>query len=159
MGARITAFNRRRSSSGEPMGDLEVHSAELVATRVGTDEVPLLIDELPLFAVAAAAARGESRVEGAQELRVKETDRLEIVTTSLRALGVRIENRHDGFGVRGVPSRPEGGGMDSGGDHRIAMLGAVVGLRSGDGVEVGGPQVGAGMLPGVCGLGGAVPDS
>ena len=148
MGARITAFNRRRSSSGESMSDLEVHSAELVATRVRAEEVPLLIDELPLFALAAASARGESRVEGAQELRVKETDRLEIVTTSLRALGVRIENRHDGFGVRGVPSRPKGGGMDSGGDHRIAMLGAVAGLLSRDGVEVGGPQAVAVSFPG-----------
>jgi 3-phosphoshikimate 1-carboxyvinyltransferase len=148
MGARITAFNRRRSIGGEPMGDLEVHSAELVATRIGAEEVPLLIDELPLFALAAASARGESRVEGAQELRVKETDRLEIVTTSLRALGVRIENRHDGFGVRGVPSRPKGGGMTSAGDHRIAMLGAVAGLVSRDGVEVGEPQAVAVSFPG-----------
>jgi 3-phosphoshikimate 1-carboxyvinyltransferase len=148
MGARITAFNRRRSSGGEPMGDLEVHSAELVATKVSVEEVPLLIDELPLFALAAAGARGESRVEGAQELRVKETDRLEIVTSSLHALGVRIENRHDGFGVRGVPSRPKGGGMSSGGDHRIAMLGAVAGLVSREGVELQDPEAVAVSFPG-----------
>jgi 3-phosphoshikimate 1-carboxyvinyltransferase len=148
MGARITAFNRRRSSAGEPIGDLEVHSAELVATRVSAEEVPLLIDELPLFALAAAGARGESRVEGAQELRVKETDRLEIVTTSLHALGVRIENRHDGFGVRGVPSRPKGGGMSSGGDHRIAMFGAVAGLVSREGVELQDPEAVAVSFPG-----------
>ena len=148
MGARITAFNRRRSSGGEPMGDLEVLSAELVATKVSADEVPLLIDELPLFALAAAGARGESRVEGAQELRVKETDRLEIVTTSLHALGVRIENRHDGFGVRGVPSRPKGGGMGSDGDHRIAMLGAVAGLVSREGVELRDPEAVAVSFPG-----------
>ena len=148
MGARITAFNRRRSSGGEPIGDLEVHSAELVATKVTAEEVPLLIDELPLFALASACARGESRVEGAQELRVKETDRLEIVTTSLHTLGVRIENRHDGFGVRGVPSRPKGGGMSSGGDHRIAMLGAVAGLVSREGVELEGPEAVAVSFPG-----------
>ena len=148
MGARITTFNRRRSPGGEPTGDILVQSAELVATTIGAEEVPRLIDELPLFALAAACARGESRVEGAQELRVKETDRLEIVTTSLRALGVRIENRHDGFGVRGVPSRPKGGGMGTGGDHRIAMLGAVAGLVSRKGVELKDPEAVAVSFPG-----------
>ena len=136
MGARITVFHRRRTRGGEPVGDLEVHSAELVATTVRADEVPLLIDELPLFALVAACARGESKVEGAQELRVKETDRIETVTTSLRALGVRVKSSHDGFGVRGVPTRPKGGGMSSDGDHRIAMLGAVAGLVSREGVDV-----------------------
>jgi 3-phosphoshikimate 1-carboxyvinyltransferase len=135
MGARITVFNRRRSG-GEPIGDLEVRSAELVATTIGPDEVPLLVDELPLFALAAAGARGESSVRGARELRVKETDRIEAVTNLLRTLGVRIRERDDGFGVRGVPSRPRGGGVGSGGDHRIAMLGAVAGLVSREGVEV-----------------------
>jgi 3-phosphoshikimate 1-carboxyvinyltransferase len=148
MGARITAFNRRRTDAGEPIGDLEVLAAELVATAVRAREVPLLIDELPLFALAAACARGESRLEGAQELRVKETDRLESVTTSLRALGVRIQDRHDGFGVRGVPSRPKGGGMGSGGDHRIAMLGAIAGLVSRDGVELQGAEAVAVSFPG-----------
>src|SRR5205085_4342465 len=91
----------------------------------------------PLFALAAAFARGDSLVRGAAELRVKESDRIESVTTSLRALGIRIESRDDGFRVRGVPTRPKGGGMASGGDHRIAMLGAVAGLVSREGVEVG----------------------
>src|SRR5207244_1640899 len=100
-------------------------------------EVPRMVDELPLFALAAACARGESSVEGARELRVKETDRIETVTTSLRALGIRIQKRDDGFGVRGVPTRPKGGGMSSNGDHRIAMLGAVAGLVSREGVELG----------------------
>ena len=118
------------------MGDLEVRSAELVATTVRAEEVPRMVDELPLFALAAAAARGESKVEGARELRVKETDRIETVTTSLRALGIRITAGDDGFGVRGVPSRPRGGGMSSDGDHRIAMLGAVAGLVSREGVEL-----------------------
>jgi 3-phosphoshikimate 1-carboxyvinyltransferase len=148
MGARITVFHRRRSRGGEPMGDLEVHSAELVATTVRADEVPRLIDELPLFALAAAGARGESRVEGARELRVKETDRIETVTTSLRALGVRIAERDDGFGVRGVPSRPRGGGMSSNGDHRIAMLGAVAGLVSREGVEIRDSEAVAVSFPG-----------
>jgi 3-phosphoshikimate 1-carboxyvinyltransferase len=148
MGARITTFNRRRSPGGEPTGDILVQSAELVATTVRAQEVPRLIDELPLFALAAACARGDSSVEGARELRVKETDRIETVTTSLRALGVRAKKRHDGFGVRGVPTRPKGGGMGSSGDHRIAMLGAVAGLVSRNGVELKDPQAVAVSFPG-----------
>ena len=148
MGARITTFNRRRSPGGEPTGDILVQSAELVATAIGAEEVPRLIDELPLFALVAACARGESRVEGAQELRVKETDRIETVTTSLRALGIRIQKRDDGFGVRGVPTRPKGGGMSSNGDHRIAMLGAVAGLVSREGVELGDAEAVAVSFPG-----------
>ena len=147
MGARITAFNRRRSG-GEQVGDLEVQSAELTATTVHAEEVPRMIDELPLFALAAARAHGESRVEGARELRVKETDRIESVTTSLRDLGVRVSASDDGFGVRGVATRPKGGGMSSDGDHRIAMLGAVAGLASREGVEVGGAEAVAVSFPG-----------
>jgi len=147
MGARITLFHRRRSA-GEPVGDLEVRSSELVATTVRAEEVPLLVDELPLFALAAACARGESRVEGARELRVKETDRIETVTTSLRALGIRISAGDDGFGVRGVPTRPRGGGMRSDGDHRIAMLGAVAGLVSREGVDLQGAEAVAVSFPG-----------
>ncbi|HKG42799.1 MAG TPA: 3-phosphoshikimate 1-carboxyvinyltransferase [Gaiellaceae bacterium] len=147
MGARITSFHRRRSG-GEPVGDLEIRSAELTATTIRAEEVPLLVDELPLFALAAACARGESRVEGARELRVKETDRIETVTNSLRALGIRITASDDGFGVRGVPSRPRGGGMASRGDHRIAMLGAVAGLVSRSGVEVEDAEAVAVSFPG-----------
>jgi 3-phosphoshikimate 1-carboxyvinyltransferase len=148
MGARITTSNRRRSAGGEPIGDVLVQAAPLVATAVRAEEVPRLIDELPLFALAAACARGESSVEGARELRVKETDRIETVTTSLRALGVRAKKRHDGFGVRGVPTRPKGGGMGSSGDHRIAMLGAIAGLVSRNGVELKDPQAVAVSFPG-----------
>jgi 3-phosphoshikimate 1-carboxyvinyltransferase len=147
MGARITVVNRRRAGR-EPVGDLDVRSAELVATTVEPEEVPLLVDELPLFALAAACARGESSVRGARELRVKETDRIEAVTNLLRTLGVRIRERDDGFGVRGVPSRPRGGGVGSGGDHRIAMLAAIAGLVSREGVEVGSADCVAISFPG-----------
>jgi 3-phosphoshikimate 1-carboxyvinyltransferase len=139
MGSRVAIFNRH-SDGGEPVADLHVRSAPLQATSVPGDEVPRLVDELPLFALAAAQARGESVVEGAQELRVKETDRIETVTTSLKALGVRITATEDGFRVRGVPTRPQGGRMSSAGDHRIAMLGAVAGLVSRDGVEIEGAE-------------------
>ena len=147
MGARISVFNRRKVG-GELIGDLEVRSAELTATDVGADEVPLLVDELPLYALAAAGARGDSRLSGAGELRVKETDRIETVTNGLRALGVRIRARDDGFEVRGVPARPTGGRMSSNGDHRIAVLGAIAGLVSRDGVDIGGADAVAISFPG-----------
>jgi 3-phosphoshikimate 1-carboxyvinyltransferase len=147
MGARISVYNRRQAGR-EPVGDLEVHSASLVATTIGPDEVPLLVDELPLFALAAAMARGESSVEGAHELRVKETDRIETVTTALKALGVRISEEEDGFRVKGVPTRPRGGAMQSYGDHRLAMLGAVAGLVSHDGVQLEGAEAVAVSFPG-----------
>jgi 3-phosphoshikimate 1-carboxyvinyltransferase len=135
MGARITVFNRRKVA-GEWIGDLQVQSAELVATDVAAEDVPRLVDELPLFALAAAGARGDSHLSGAAELRVKESDRIETVTNGLRALGIRIRARDDGFDVRGVPARPTGGRMASDGDHRIAVLAAVAGLVSREGVEV-----------------------
>jgi 3-phosphoshikimate 1-carboxyvinyltransferase len=147
MGARIALFNRR-SANGEPVADLEVRSAPLLATTVVAEEVPRLVDELPLFALAASHARGESVVKGAQELRVKETDRIETVTNSLRALGVRISASEDGFRIRGVPARPRGGVMASSGDHRIAMLGAVAGAVSKEGVEIEDAQAVAVSFPG-----------
>jgi 3-phosphoshikimate 1-carboxyvinyltransferase len=147
MGARISLFNRR-TLGGEPVADVEVGNAELVATEVTPEEVPLLVDELPLFAIVAALARGDSVVRGARELRAKETDRIESVTNSLRALGIRIEARDDGFRVRGVPSRPKGGSMQSAGDHRIAMLGAVAGLVSREGVRIGDAEVVSISFPG-----------
>ena len=147
MGARVTTFHRQRIGS-EPVGDLEIRSAELTATTVRAEEVPRLVDELPLFALAASHARGESVVKGAQELRVKETDRIETVTNSLRALGVRIAAEDDGFRIRGVPARPRGGAMTSSGDHRIAVLGAVAGAVSKEGVEIEDAQAVAVSFPG-----------
>jgi 3-phosphoshikimate 1-carboxyvinyltransferase len=147
MGARIAVYNRRRVG-GEPVGDLAVRSAELVATAIGAEEVPRLVDELTLWALAAGMARGESVLSGAEELRHKETDRIETVSNALRGLGIRISASDDGLRVRGVPSRPKGGGMDSGGDHRIAMLGAVAGLVSREGVEIGGAEAVAISFPG-----------
>jgi 3-phosphoshikimate 1-carboxyvinyltransferase len=147
MGARISLYNRA-TSGGEPVADVEVEHADLVATEIEAAEVPALIDELPLFALAAAMARGESRVRGAAELREKETDRIESVTNALRALGMRITASDDGFRVRGVPSRPKGGGMESGGDHRLAILGAVAGLVSREGVRIEGAEAVSISFPG-----------
>jgi 3-phosphoshikimate 1-carboxyvinyltransferase len=148
MRANIAVFNRR-TVSGEPVADLEVRPAELVATVVRRREVPTLIDELPLFALAAGMARGESVVHGAGELRAKETDRIETMSNALRALGVRITPGDDGFRVRGVPTRPKGGGVvQAEGDHRIAMLGAIGGLASREGAEVEGAESVSVSFPG-----------
>jgi 3-phosphoshikimate 1-carboxyvinyltransferase len=147
MGARITVFNRRKAG-GELVGDLEVHSAELTATDVSAEEVPRLVDELPLFALAAALARGDSHLTGAGELRLKETDRIEAVVNGLRAVGAHIRAREDGFEVRGVPTRPVGGRMPSDGDHRIAMLAAVAGVVSREGVDIEDADVVAISFPG-----------
>jgi 3-phosphoshikimate 1-carboxyvinyltransferase len=147
MGARIATFNRR-TAGGELVADLEIESSELTAAEVRPEEVPGLVDELPLFALAAGLARGESVVTGAQELRVKESDRIETVKDALRPLGIHIETSHDGFRVRGGPTRPKGGGMvDAAGDHRIAMLGAVAGLVSREGVELQGAEAVAVSFP------------
>ena len=134
-------------ADGVPLGEL-ARKSPVVFDEVGPDEVPTLIDELPLFALAAACARGVSEVKGAQELRAKESDRIESVTIALRALGVRIKASDDGFRVRGVPTRPKGGGMDSGGDHRIAILGAVAGLVSREGVRIGDAEAVSVSFPG-----------
>jgi 3-phosphoshikimate 1-carboxyvinyltransferase len=147
MGARIALFNRR-TVAGEPVADLEITHAELVATEVEPAEVPRLVDELPLFALAASMAHGSSRVRGAGELRAKETDRIEAVVVGLRALGAHVSGTRDGFRIRGVPARPRGGRMSSAGDHRIAMLAAVCGLASRDGVEVEGAETVAISFPG-----------
>ena len=135
MGARVGILTRRRFGQ-EPGGDLEVRAAELTATEIDAREVPLLIDELPLFALLAAHARGTSRVRGAGELRLKESDRIDALVDALRALGLRAKAHEDGFEVTGVPRRPRGGRIDARGDHRIAMLGAVAGVASREGVEI-----------------------
>lgn len=135
MGARITVYNRRLVA-GEPAGDLEVRSARLVAANVGAAEVPVAIDELPLYALAASCASGESVLRGAAELRAKESDRIAATAAALRALGQHVHATDDGFRIRGVPARPRGGRVRTLGDHRVAMLGAVAGLCSQAGVEL-----------------------
>jgi 3-phosphoshikimate 1-carboxyvinyltransferase len=139
MGGRASIVSRSRIGA-EPVGDLEVRSAELTATTIRSPEVPLLVDELPLFALLAAHAHGESWVYGAGELRHKETDRIEALVDGLRAIGVRARAHDDGFSITGVPTRPKGGRVDARGDHRIAMLGAVAGLASREGVEIEGAE-------------------
>jgi 3-phosphoshikimate 1-carboxyvinyltransferase len=147
MGARVAVHNRRREGR-EPVGSVQVQYTPLVATEVKAEEVPRLVDELPLVALLASHARGETVVRGAAELRVKESDRIEAVTDGLGALGARIRSREDGWTVTGVPSRLKGGRLDARGDHRIAMLGAVAGLSSREGVEIEGAETVAISFPG-----------
>jgi 3-phosphoshikimate 1-carboxyvinyltransferase len=129
----------------EPVGELDVAAAPLEATVVEPEEVPMAIDELPLVALLGACAEGETIVRGAGELRVKETDRITGVVEGLQGLGVDIEATDDGFAVRGGGLR--GGVIDARGDHRLAMLGAIAGLASTDGVEVQGMEAAAISYP------------
>jgi len=147
MGTRVGILNKRRIA-GELIGDVEIAAQPLVATRIEAAEVPRLVDELPLVALLGAFARGSTEVTGAEELRAKESDRIETLTEGLRAIGVRIEERPDGFAVRGVPSRPRGGTIDAAGDHRIAMLGAIAGAVSREGVRLEGAESVAISFPG-----------
>ena len=149
MRARVTLFNKRKLGA-EAVADIEVRSSpSLVATRVAPAEVPRMVDELPLVALIAGLARGETVIGGVQELRVKETDRVETVKDVLKPLGIRVSAGEDELRVVGVPTRPKGGGSaDSQGDHRIAMLGAVAGLVSREGLRLEGAEAAAVSFPG-----------
>jgi 3-phosphoshikimate 1-carboxyvinyltransferase len=131
----------------EPVGEVDVTQAPLVGTTVEPHEVPLAIDELPLVALLGAYAEGDTVVKGAEELRLKETDRIAAVVEGLGGLGVDIEATADGFVVHG-DGGVQGGSLDARGDHRMAMLGAVAGLASEDGVEVVGMEAAAVSYPG-----------
>jgi len=131
----------------EPVSDIDVRSGPLTATVVEPHEVPLAIDELPLVALLGCFAEGETVVRGAQELRVKESDRIAAVVGGLGGLGADIEATPDGFVVRGSGGL-RGGTIASGGDHRMAMLGVVAGLASRDGVQVRGMEAAAVSYPG-----------
>jgi 3-phosphoshikimate 1-carboxyvinyltransferase len=131
----------------EPVSDLDVAHGALEATVVEPEEVPLAIDELPLVALLGCFAEGETVVRGAQELRVKESDRIAGVVDGLRGLGADIEATSDGFAVRGTGGL-RGGVIDAHGDHRLAMMGAVAGLASEQGVEVLGVDAAAVSYPG-----------
>jgi len=132
MGADIQRLEER-TTGGEPVADLLVRSSTLRGTVVGGDLVPRAIDELPLVALAAAFAEGETVIQDAAELRVKESDRVATTAASLRAFGIDVSEADDGMSVRGgsglrggAPLR--GAAVESSGDHRLAMLGAVAGL-------------------------------
>jgi 3-phosphoshikimate 1-carboxyvinyltransferase len=134
-------------SAEEPVSDLDVAHGALEGTVVEPEEVPLAIDELPLVGLLGCFAEGETIVRGAQELRIKESDRIAGVVDGLRGLGAEIEATSDGFAVRGNGGL-RGGTLDARGDHRLAMMGAVAGLASKEGVEVRGMEAAAVSYPG-----------
>ncbi|MCW2990184.1 MAG: aroA [Solirubrobacterales bacterium] len=131
----------------EPISDLDVAYGPLVGTTVEADEVPLAIDELPLVALLGCFAEGETIVRGAGELRLKESDRIAGIVDGLNGLGGDLEATEDGFVVRGTGGL-RGGAIESLGDHRLAMVGAVAGLASSEGVEVVGMESAAVSYPG-----------
>jgi 3-phosphoshikimate 1-carboxyvinyltransferase len=145
MGGRIELENPR-SFGAEPVADIRVERCELTGIDVPAELVAPAIDEFPVLFVAAAAARGRTRVTGAEELRVKETDRIATMAAALRAVGVDAEPTPDGMIVKG--GRIRGGSIDSGGDHRVAMAMAVAGLMAEDGIEIGDTRNVATSFPG-----------
>lgn len=134
MGATIR-FADERLAGGEPVADLLVSPAPLRGISVGGAEVPAAIDEIPMLAVLAARARGETRITGAGELRVKETDRIAALAQNLRAIGAEAEELEDGIVVRGS-DRPLRGGIRAFHDHRIAMAFGVLGMRPENDIQV-----------------------
>jgi len=134
MGAAVEQENLR--DAGEPCGDVTVRGGPLRGTVVEGMEIPNLIDELPLVAVAGALASGETAVRDAAELRVKESDRIATVAACLRRFGVRVTEREDGMTVAGGAPLRGGIDLDSAGDHRVAMAMAVLGLFAAGPVRV-----------------------
>jgi 3-phosphoshikimate 1-carboxyvinyltransferase len=133
MGARIELTNER-TSGGEPVADLEIERSELRGIEVPKELVPLAIDEFPVLFVAAACARGTTRVTGAEELRVKESDRIAAMEQGLAAVGIEAEPLPDGLVIHG--GNMSGGRIDSHGDHRIAMSFAVASVRASGPIEI-----------------------
>lgn len=131
MGADLRVVNHR-SAGAEPVADIEVRPAQLQGIHVPEHLVPLAIDEFPVLFVAAACAQGETIVTGAEELRVKESDRIAVMAEGLKALGVTCEVLPDGIRIQGRPEGQvfSGGTVDSHGDHRIAMSFSIASLRA-----------------------------
>jgi 3-phosphoshikimate 1-carboxyvinyltransferase len=146
MGADIEVKNEREES-GEPVADLRVRYAPLSGVEIGGGIIPRLIDELPVLAVAAAFAKGRTVVRDAAELRVKESDRIAVMTGELAGLGVKIKDLPDGFTVEGGQA-PGGGSVQSRGDHRVAMSLCVAALGAGGPVVLDDPACIAVSYPG-----------
>lgn len=146
MGAEVEV-EPEEERGGEASGRLRVRPSALRGVEVGGSDIPLAIDELPLVALAACFAEGETTIRDAVELRRKESDRIATVSAALTALGAEVETSEDGMRIEGSGGLA-GGAVDSHGDHRIAMLGAIAGLACRDGVEVAGMDAAAISYPG-----------
>ncbi|MFC6253908.1 3-phosphoshikimate 1-carboxyvinyltransferase [Secundilactobacillus hailunensis] len=121
MGGNVSI--KSEPTTGEPLGDLTIQSADLKPITIGKDQIPAVIDELPLVALLAAKANGISRITGAEELRVKETDRISAIVTEFKKLGIAIEELPDGFVIDGrQPWHVVDSVLDAHDDHRIGMV-------------------------------------
>jgi 3-phosphoshikimate 1-carboxyvinyltransferase len=134
MGADIQLLNQR-DEAGEPVADIRVRSAALRGVQIGPDLIPQTIDEFPVLCVAAAVAEGETVISGAEELRVKESDRIATMATELRAMGAQMTEKPDGMVIRGLGYPEQNGRLtaaqgQSHGDHRVAMSIAIGGLTA-----------------------------
>ena len=125
MGAHMTEIEH--GAEGEPIGNIEIHGAPLKGTTLLAEEIPNLIDEIPVIAVAAALAEGSTHIRNARELRVKETDRITTTVENLRKMGAEVEEFEDGMTIHGG-AKLKGATINSHGDHRIAMAFAIAGL-------------------------------
>jgi len=136
MGAKIK-LTGKKIMNGEPVADITVSASKLKGVAIGGGIIPRLIDEIPVIAVLAAAAKGKTVIRGAKELRVKETDRIKTVLIILEKLGIRTEEYEDGFAVYGNPGKPfPKAEIQSHGDHRIAMSFSVAALASEKGMKI-----------------------
>lgn len=133
MGADIT-ISEQKEVGGEPVGNIRVRYAPLKGIHIPEDQVPLAIDEFPVIFIAAVCAEGETVLTGAEELRVKESDRIQVMADGLAQLGVRTDVRPDGIAIKG--SKMKGGVVHSHGDHRIAMSFAVASLRAEESIQI-----------------------
>lgn len=134
MGADIDYINHR-TEGGELVADIVVKSAQLKGCKVVKEEVPAMVDEIPLLAIIATQAEGKTVINGANELRVKESDRIKAVVNNLRAIGVEVDELEDGMVING-PQKIKGGVIDSYKDHRIAMGFSILGLIAEDGIKI-----------------------
>lgn len=130
MGADLTVVPEQESLAAEPSGAITIRGADLCGTEIGGAEIPNLIDELPIAAVASALARGKTVIRDARELRVKESDRIACMVANLRAMGIPADEREDGMCVSGGATVRGGVELDCYGDHRVAMAMAILALRA-----------------------------
>jgi 3-phosphoshikimate 1-carboxyvinyltransferase len=133
MGADIMLLNKREIG-GEPVADIRVRSAELKGIKIPKSLVPLAIDEFPVLFIAAACAKGETQLSGAEELRVKESDRIQVMADGLKTLGIEAKPTADGISIQG--GNIGGGVVESHGDHRIAMAFSVASLRASETISI-----------------------
>lgn len=147
MGAHVSVERDGSAWGEEPVGVVATSPAELKAVSVGADEVPALIDEIPLIAALGATAAGVTRITGAEELRAKESDRIKAMVENLRAVGVRAEELSDGLEVEGTDA-PLAGRVRTRGDHRIAMAFGVLGAVGANRIEVDDPGAADVSFPG-----------